>query len=90
MWSEMLVLVRRRSDVAYALLLFTQEYKWVPVRLEVDIVVEKASDALLRKGLRIDIGPMIRDNNVKAFSILWQIQLLLLLQININGLTFRT
>ena len=28
------------------LLLFTQEYKWVPARVEVDIVIEKAVGAL--------------------------------------------
>ena len=34
------------QDTLLWLLLFTQEYKWVPARVEVDIVFEKVSGAL--------------------------------------------
>ena len=50
----------------------TLDYKWVPVRVEVDIVFEKASEALrylravysqgVETEYRNDIGPMTRGN----------------------------
>ena len=51
MWDQILVttmvLVSLGKTLFFStLILFTQEYKWVPVRVEVDILSEKASEVL--------------------------------------------
>ena len=50
MWVQILagtmVHVSLSKTLHCTLLLLTQEYKWVPVRVEVDVVVGRVSDAL--------------------------------------------
>ena len=58
------------QDTLLWLLLFTKDYKWVPARVEVDIVFEKVFGA--EKDYRNDYWPSDQGTNVKRIeALLW-------------------